>query len=317
MKIISLMAVAWATLLCGCASKTASSYDEFEKIKVDTLQANQVSSAWLTRTLVCLNAARETRGRVAQTNVTVTLSTNLVVTAVTNLTVTRSGNTQVATLTNTAPTAPQETTSHPIETGSPANVNAGETVSTSINDSTASSPGQHLHSSTIQTVTSINSQGTVTRDSFLVTLGTNEVVSVETNRVITTTTNVVIVPVTNIVVTVSEHPVSDYYLYTEVAPDDFPLAAGESLVLLADGVRYGCNPSTPATAWKSRRGFLTTYYKVPPGVILAIANATEAKLRIKGTSGTLERTLDSKSLKQFREFVVNHFQGESKVATAH
>lgn len=296
--------------MAGCTSPHVSRFDEFEKLKVDKMQANAVSGAVFARTLVCLNAARESRGYVAETNITVTFTTNHVVTSTTNLTVSTSNNRQFASLTNVVATPPPaaDTNGTPVAASASApSQSSGVTTATTQNESLATSPNQTVRSGTIQVVTTLNSQVTAGQGTLSITSGTNDVSTVETNYVVTTVTNQVVVPVTNVVVKLSEQPVADYYLYTEIAPADFPLALGESLIVLADGVRYGCTNATPQSAWESRRGFLTTYYKVPPEVILAIANAEEVKLRIKGTTGTLERKMSRASRAHFREFLLKHF----------
>ncbi len=278
------------------------------------MSGNSVSASVFTRTLVCLNAARESRGFVAQTNVTVGFTTNYVVTSVTNLTVSTSGNSQVAAQTNTVAVTTATDTNTPAAASNLANAGvSGITTATARNESIATAPNQNVRSGSIQIVTTLNSQATISKDSFSLTIGTNEVSTVETNYVITTITNQVIAPVTNVVVKTSENPVADYFLYTEIAPSDFALATGESLILLTDGVRFGCTQATPQSAWESRRGFLTTYYKVSPDVIVAIANAREVKLRIKGTTGTLERTMNGSSRDNFREFLLKNF-GPAKEA---
>ncbi|MCU0782955.1 MAG: hypothetical protein MUF81_02690 [Verrucomicrobia bacterium] len=294
----------------GCSSSRVSRYDEFEKVKVDKMRGNAVAGTVFARTIVCLNAVRESKGFVAQTNVNVSFTTNYVVTSTTNLTVTTSGNQQIALLTNAvaAPAPSAETNGIAVIATAPANSGAsGVTTATTRNESLSTAPNQTVRSGSIQVVTSLNSQATIGKDSLSITSGTNEVSTVETNYLVTTLTNQVVTPVTNTVVKTSENPVADYYLYTEIAPADFPLAPGESLIVLADGVRYGCMVATPLTAWESRRGFLTTYYKVAPEVIVAIANAKEAKLRIKGTTGTLERKMNGSSRANFRKFLLKNF----------
>ena len=306
--------------LAACSSSRISQYDEFEKIKVDKMAGNSVSANVFSRTLVCLNAARESKGFVAQTNTTINFSTNYVVTSTTNLTVATSGNTQIASLTNTVATTitAGDTNAVSAAANSGNNSSSGLTTSTARNESVATAPNQNVRSGSIQVVTTLNGQATINRDSLSITSGTNEVITVETNYIVTTITNQVIAPVTNVVVKTSENPVADYFLYTEIAPADFSLASGESLIVLADGVRFGCTQATPQTAWETRRGFLTTYYKVAPEAITAIANAKEVKLRIKGTTGTLERTMNGSSRENFRKFLLKNFAspGQDTKATS-
>lgn len=302
--------------LTACSSSRISRYDEFEKMKVDKMAGNSVSGNVFARTVVCLNAARESKGLIALTNTTISFATNYVVTATTNLTITTSGNVQVAALTNTVASTASTDTNVPAAPNPGNNGSSGVTTATARNESIATAPNQSIRSGSIQIVTTLNSQATLTRDSLSLTLGTNEVITVETNYLVTTLTNQVVTPVTNVVVKTSENPVADYYLYTEIAPADFSLATGESLIVLADGVRFGCTPATPQTAWETRRSFLTTYYKVAPEVIVAIANAQEVKLRIKGTTGTLERTMNRSSRSNFREFLLKNFGRAEAIAAA-
>jgi hypothetical protein len=306
-----------AMVLAACSSSRVSRYDEFEKVKVDKMTGNSVSANFFSRTLVCLNAARESKGFLAQTNTTISFTTNHIVSSVTNLTVTTSGNIQIAALTNTlaVPVTAADTNSSSPSVNPGNNGSTGLTTSTARNESVATAPNQNVRSGSIQVVTTLNGQATINRDSLSITTGTNEVITVETNYIVTTITNQVIAPVTNVVVKTSEHPVADYFLYTEIAPADFSLASGESLIVLADGVRFGCTQATPQTAWETRRGFLTTYYKVAPEVITAIANAKEVKLRIKGAAGTLERTMNSGSRENFREFLLKNFAAPEPVPT--
>ncbi len=302
--------------LAACSSSRISHYDEFEKIKVDKMAGNSVSANVFSRTLVCLNAARESKGFVAQTNTTISFTTNYVVTSTTNLTVATSGNTQIASLTNTIATTitAADTNITQVAVNSGNSGSSGLTTSTARNESVAIAPNQNVRSGSIQVVTTLNGQVTLNRDSLSITSGTNEVITVETNYIVTTITNQIIAPVTNVVVKTSENPVSDYFLYTEIAPAEFSLAFGESLVVLADGVRFGCTQATPQTAWETRRGFLTTYYKVAPEVITAVANAKEVKLRIKGTTGTLERTMNGSSRENFRDFLLKNFASPTQDA---
>lgn len=306
----------------ACSSTRISRYDEFEKMKVDKMTGNSVSANVFARSLVCLNAARESKGLVALTNTTISFTTNYVVTSTTNLTISTSGNVQVASLTNIIAALPinEETNTLPTTTTSAGNNgSSGLTTSTARNESIANAPNQNIRSGSIQVVTTLNGQATINHNSLSITTGTNEVMTVETNYIVTTSTNQVIQPVTNVVVKASENPVADYFLYTEIAPADFSVASGESLIVLADSVRYGCTQATPQTAWETRRGFLTTYYKVAPDVITAISNAREVKIRLKGATGTLERTMNSSSRKNFRTFLLKNFassQQESKQVSA-
>src|SRR2546422_949965 len=93
-------------LFCGCAGthkRGASIADPYEAATIDQMTGNSVSGAVFARTIVCLNARRETRIISALTNQTVALVTNVSLNYVTNQTVTLATN-QLATLaTNEAP----------------------------------------------------------------------------------------------------------------------------------------------------------------------------------------------------------------------
>ncbi len=317
----------WLLLMCvltlaGCTAPRVSRYDEFEKVKVDKMVGNDVKFHLLTRTLVCLNAMRESRWPSPATNETVTWMTNYVVTSFTNLTVSSSSNEQLASNTNLlpAPAAPagekrgEGGEEAPVIIAAPAaqdTSGSGVTVSTARNESVAVAPNQRVVSQTFQRVTQLSSQATLTTNQQAVTSGTNQTLTVETNLVVTTVTNQVIQPLTNLTVVSPTQPVFDYYLYTELAPPDFPLQPGESLIVLVDGERHSFSPVQPQSGWVSRRGYLTTFYKVPPEVVVGIANANEVKLRIKGATGTLERRLSRASRQHFREFLLANF-GEEK-----
>lgn len=309
-----------AVTLGGCTSGRVSRYDEFEKARVDRTVANDVSGRVFERTIVCLNAMRETRRGALTTNQTVSWFTNLAVVSVTNLTVTRSANQQVGLTTNAVPLPDPlpalrsepggETNEAPVfAAGLPGpSTTGGLTISTSASESSAAGPNQTVTTGLAQTVTSVNAQSTTTSQNLAITRGTNSTVTVETNYVITTFTNVTLTPLTNSVVEGDDGPASDYYLFTEFTPpQDFVLAPGESLVLLVDGARHGLTASTPHTSWANRRGFVTTFYKVAPDVLVQIANAEEVKLRIKGTNGVIERRMSKGSRAAIRDFLLQYF----------
>lgn len=308
--------------LAGCTAPRVSRYDEFEKVQVDKMVGNDVKFHLLTRTLVCLNAMRETRWPQPVTNETVSFVTNYVVTSITNLTISSSSNEQLVSNTNVMvlpPAPPAEKGAEggeevPVVIAAPPPQDSsanGVTESTARNESVALAPNQSVVSQSFQRVTQLSSQATVNTNQQALTTGTNQTITVETNLVVTTLTNQVIHAVTNISVQSPSQPVFDYYLYTELAPPDFPLQPGESLVVLLDGERHSFSPAQPQSAWATRRGYLTTFYKVPAEVVVGIANADEVKLRIKGASGTLERRLSRASRQHFREFLLANF-GEEK-----
>jgi len=309
-----------AAVFAGCATGNHSRYDEFEKVKVDQMVGNNVhgSVTVFEKTIVCLNAMRETRWPGPITNQVVTYATNDVVSSVTNLTVNTSANQQVASATNAVALPPTALVAAAVagETNqSAANLNApnnstasGETISTTSNQSEAASPNQKVTSGTVQTVRMLNNQITVTTNNFSITSGTNQIITSETNCVITTFTNQSVFPVTNLTVVSPDQPQADYYLLTEITPPpEFALQPGESLVLLIDGTRHAFAPAAPRSAWTTRRGFVTTFYKVPADVLVEVANADEVKLRIKGSNVTIERQLSRSCRQNLREFLLDYF----------
>lgn len=301
-----------AILLAGCSSSRVSRYDEFEKARVERLCANAVSRPVFARTVVCLNAAIESFGFAPLTNVTVQLVTNPVVTATTNLTVTTVRQQQTTLLTNLVAASASHATNAPdtatAATAAPAAPNppqVGETTATNRNESLSLGPNQSVRAVSTQVTTTRNVQTNELFGQVWLTRGWNEVATSETSEVVTRFTNLVVSATTNVTVRFAEEPARECYLFTEIAPPDFPLAPGESLIVLADGVRYSGTPATPRSGWTARRGFLTTWYRVSPETLLAIAKAREVKVRIKGNNGTLERTLNRASHERLRRFVLD------------
>lgn len=315
-----------AAIFGGCATGNQSRYDEFEKVKVDQMVGNNVqgSVTVFEKTIVCLNAMRETRWPGPVTNQTVTYMTNYAVNSVTNLTVSTSANQQIASATNAVALPPATFVSVAIagETNqSTANLNApnnstanGETISTTSNQSVAASLNQKVTSGTVQTVRMLNNQITLATNNLSITSGTNQILTIETNYVVTAFTNQNILAVTNLTVVSAEQPLADYYLFTEITPPpDFALQSGDSLVLLIDGTRHAFAPATPRSGWTTRRSFLTTFYKVPAEVLIGVANADEVKLRIKGSNITIERHLSRTCRQNIREFLLEHFDADSPI----
>jgi hypothetical protein len=304
-------------VLSGCTLPRVSRYDEFEKVKVDKMAGNDVNLHVLSKTIVCLNGMRETRWPDPATNITIRYTTNFTTTSVTNMTVTSTENQQFSSNTNSLPPVPVLTlvdeadpgTRHSTNAPSAAAINLSETatsglsISTTTNESLATSPNQSVLSRTTQTVTMLNSQGTVNAGTQSIIGGTNRLITVETNYVISTVTNQVVTPTTNVVVTSAALPVYDYFLYTEIAPADFQLASGESLVLLIDGERHSFAPSQPTSMHQTRRDFQTTFYRVPAEVLVGIGNAKEVKLRIRSATGGIDRKLNSFCRQRFRHFL--------------
>jgi hypothetical protein len=321
-----------AILLAGCAGtakKGMSRYDDFDAVKVDQMVGNAISKGMFEKTIICLNARRETRQVTAITNVTVASVTNQVVNAITNQTISSSTNFFVTTVTSpTAPVVaaqPQATSSTgggeaaepaladaatlPPLTNAPATISTNFTVSVASNQSGSAGPSQATANN--QIVRTLNNQVTTTSNNLSVTLATNLVVSAETNEVVNYVTNTYFTTVTNTLIVPTNYLASEYFLYTEMTPpSDFTLQSGESLVLLVDGVRYGFSQSQPAAAFVGRKGFTTGMYRVPPQVMVAIANAQEVRLRFKGVNSVIERDMNQASRANFKTFLLRYFSSQ-------
>lgn len=313
-----------ATLLAGCAGthpKGTARYDDYDSVKVEQMVGNNVSQAVFAKSIVCLNARRETRRVTALTNTLVTSITNQIVSALTNQTISFSTNLLYTSMTNLAPAAPPPT---PLVTGDAAAVGAetnlvlaasspasssstNVTVSLASNFSGSRAPNQNTANS--QVIRTLNQQLTTTSNNFSIALMTNLVFTGETNLVVSYVTNTTLVSVTNTIVTLTNGVAYDYFLYSElIPPPDFtPQQQGESLVVLADGVRYGCTTSQSGTAFVSRKGYTSALYRVSPEVIVAIANAKEVRLRLKGVNNVVERTMSNSSRQNFRTFLGRYF----------
>jgi hypothetical protein len=327
--------VLWTvSLLAGCTTSRngVSQVDAFDDVKVDQMVGNNVSGAVLQRTIVCLNGRRETRRVSTVTNVNMELVTNSALVVITNQTVMMSTNLSYANATNLVPLVPAP----PAPAVAPASENGGTAPpaapETGVSFAAASMPAAlstnfslavtRTQSGTVsptqaaansQLVRTLNNQITLTSNNLSLTLLTNLVMTYETNQVLNYVTNLMVSSVTNVVVFPTNQLVHDYFLYTEVAgPADFSLASGESLVLLVDGTRFGFSPGSSGTLFSSRNGFTSTLYRVPPEVLVAIANAKEVRVRIKGTSGAIEREMNTSSKQHFRNFLVDCFAAKSK-----
>jgi hypothetical protein len=325
-----------AILLAGCAGtdkKGVSRYDEFDAVKVDQMVGNAISKGMFEKTIICLNARRETRQVTALTNVTVSPVTNYVVSAITNQTISISTNYLATTMTNVVPLLAAQPAAAPAAggeaadpvladaaalpplTNTPAATSTNLTVSLASNQSASSSPNQATANR--QLVRTLNNQITTTSNNLTVALMTNLVVSAETNEVINYVTNTLVTSVTNITIIPTNYLAADYFLYTEMTPpSDFSLQSGESLVLLVDGVRHGFSQSQPAAAFVGRKGFTTGMYRVPPQVLVAIANAQEVRLRFKGVNSVIEREMNQSSRANFKTFLLRYFGSQPDTAGA-
>ena len=90
----------------GTHRKGISRYDDYDAVKVDQMVGNNVSGKVFEKTIVCLNARRESRRVTALTNATVVLVTNVTITPVTNLTISIATNFVASAMTNLTPQAP-------------------------------------------------------------------------------------------------------------------------------------------------------------------------------------------------------------------
>lgn len=308
-----------AALLTGCAvfeKKSSAWNDPFEQVKVAQTVGNQVSRAPLQRTILCLNARRETRVVTGETNVVITYLTNQVVTYLTNYSLNSVTNLQANLSTNQlAPVAPPL----PVDTNDPAAlvVQALPPQGLSTNTSLTRTADQYLTVNTgrDQSVTTLNTQSSVTLNHQLtatfgnqaVTLATNQTIRTETTLTITAVTNYAVTARTNVLVTPVTRVLHDHYLYTELTPPpDFTPAPGENLILLLDGQRYGLTP-TNSPAFQGRREFVSTLYRVTPEILVQLANAREARLRLRGTTYALERDISKACQQKLREFLVRYY----------
>ena len=288
---------------------------------------NHVSGRVFERVIVCLNARRETREVNLVTNQTISLITNLSLFTITNQTVTATTNesrtlatnviatpfsAQLSLTSTNGPAAPE--TNDVVSIATPQPVSSTNQTVTAANNTTFSKGNNQL-------VTTLNSQALLSRqvttstNNMSMTIAENQAVSVETNQVITTLINQTVSVVTNVTVTPTNLFLRDYYVYTElIPPPDFTLQTGESLVLLVDGVRYGLTQTNSQTAFVPRRGFTSSLYKVPPEVLVQIANAKEVKIRVKGVNSLIEREMSQRSRNNFRQFLLRFFVPEAASA---
>ena len=314
MRILYLLLL--ASLITGCAGRRYTSYrDSYESARIDQLSGNNVSGRVLQRTILCLNARRESRELHGITNVNVELVTNMTVVILTNQTIVVTTNqsrtlaTNVvalpspASLTQTNEAAPPET-NQIVVTAIPSTTNV--TVTTA-NNVTLSQAGNQL-SSIASFQTQLSRQVTVSTNNISLTTADNLILSAETNHVLITQTNITVSPVTNEFVLVTNVPVRDYYLFTEMTPPpDFTLQPGESLILLVDGVRYALAPNSTAAYYPSRKGFATTFYKVPPELLVDVGNAREVRVRIRGVSSVIDRKMNNASRNAFKKYLLRYF----------
>jgi len=339
-----LLLAAVVTLVAGCAGvhKTGTSrIDEFDAIKVDQMTGNQIAPRIMSKSILCLNARREMRWVTEMTNVSISTTTNPIITPVTNLTISIATNYQYSLMTNLAaaqapgpvavptagdatavpgippaPAAVEVTNIVALTNIQPAQLSTNLTISVANNNSGTTAPNQATANQ--QSVRNYNNQHTTVSNNLTVSLMTNRVVTAETNLVVTWSTNISVVSITNVVAVPTNYAVAEYFLVSELLPPpDFNLATtGESLILLVDGVRHGFASGQSGTSYVSRRGFTSTLYKVPPELLVDIANAREVRVRFKGVNNTIERTMSGSSKQHFKEFLLKYFAPEETPETA-
>ncbi len=315
-------------LLVGCTGahkEGISRYDEFDAVKIDQMVGNNISGTTFEKTIICLNARRESRRVIAVTNANVTTITNAVVAAVTNQTISLSTNLLYTVMTNLAAqtsgltaTTPEaeaaaaatiETNTIAALTPQAASLSTNVTISLANNQSATAAPNQSAVSA--QQVRTFNSQITTSSNNLSISLLTNIVVTGETNIIVAYVTNYSVAQLTNIVIVPTNYLARDYFLYTEMTPPaDFTLQSGESLVVLADGVRYGLTQVPSSGAFLGRKRFTSGLYRVSPETLIAIGNAKDVRVRFKGVNSAIERSMSSGSRQNFKDFLVRFFAPE-------
>ena len=307
----------------GNKKQGISHADEYDSVQVDQMIGNNVSGRVFERVVLCLNARRETRQLNLVTNQTISLITNINLVTITNQTVTATTN-ESRTLATNLISMPLSAQLNLTATNGPSTAETKEavtittpqplsstnyTVTEGVN--TTFSKGNNQLATTVNFQALLSRQITTSANNLSITTGENQAVFVETNQVITTSTNQTLLVVTNLTVTPTNLFLRDYYVYVELTPPpDFTLQNGESLVLLVDGARYGFAQTNSQTAFVSRRGFTSSLYKVPPEVLVEIANAKEVKIRLKGVNSVIEREMSQRSRNNFKQFLMKYFVPE-------
>lgn len=301
-------ALGLAILGCGCAGTKQQGFavcDPLEAVKIEQMTGNHVSGAVFDRTIVCLNARRETRWVTAVTNQTIAVLTNIALNYLTNQTVSLTTNQQQTLATNLVAAPPRVADTNAPETIiAPASTNLS--VTTASNVSATRAGNGTTTSANFQTQRS--RQVTTTDNNVSITTADNQLVTAETNLVVTVLTNMTLTSVTNLAVILTNLPVQDHFLVLEYTPPtDFTLAPGESLVLLVDGARYQLAPGTTQCVLVPRKGFSVVAYKATPQLFVDLANAKQVKLRVKGTSQIIERAMSQASRTNLKKFLVKFF----------
>lgn len=320
-KVLPFLAI---VLLCGCLGPQksgVSQLDAFDSVRIDQMTANNVSGAPFQRALLCLNARRETRRLLAVTNQVVTLVTNRVVSFTTNLYSASATNTVSTLATNQLPlphaaaaSATNEESALRVISQSPSEPTSNTALTRTADTTVTLTSGANQSAVSLNTQSSVafNNQSTTTHSNLAISAVTSGVVRTESSQTVTAVTNYLVSAVTNQVILSTNALLYDHYLYTElIAPPDFTLANGESLVLLVDGTRYAFAPTNSTAAPFGRHGFLCTLYKVPPELLVALANSQEASVRLRGVNSHFERNLSQACRKRFKEFLSKYYTPES------
>ena len=326
MRLVSLLLIPFLFISCSFKRHGVAYNDEYEAVRVEQTVGNHVSGRILERTLLCLNPRRETRRAPSVTNTVVSYATNVSLAYITNTTVTVTTNENRTSATNLTATIPPPAlsvteTNDPAASGEtnqvviaapPSSSSTNNSVSNTRNSTLSKAPSQV--STTINQQTLLTLQVTVSTNNVSVTSAETQAISAETNVVVTTVTNTAITARTNAVVTHTNLVLRDYFIYAELTPPpDFTLAGGESLVVVADGVRYGFTQATTTAALTSRRGFSTYSYKAPPQALVDIANAKTVKVRLRGNSSVIEKKMSHHARNSFRHFILKYFTPESEL----
>ncbi len=319
MRFFSVLLV--AAMVCGCAGKQkrgARVNDPYDAVRIDQMVGNNVSAQMFERTIVCLNARRETRALTVLTNQTVALVTNVSLSYVTNLSFTISTNQQFAFATNEVAVTPPPPAAEANATTDSVAVSPAPTPPASTNVSLTTANNSVLSKAGNQTVLTASAQQqrsrqvTTTHGNFTVTAADNENTTAETNTVVTVVTNLTVASVTNVTVTLTNQPVHDYFLAVEYTPPpEFTLQSGESLVLLVDGVRHPLTQTTSPSVLVPRRGFSAALYRATPQLLVDIANAKQVNLRLKGANAVIEKEMNASSRANVRKFLVKFFAPEA------
>lgn len=311
-----------ALSLCGCAGgkrQGTSVSDPLDAVKIEQMSDNSISGAVFERTIVCLNARRETRWITSVTNQTVSAMTNVTLSYVTNQTVSITTNQQQTLATNIVALAPLPVGETNVTEVPPQSLSPGPStniaVTTASNITISKSPSQTTTTANFQTQR--NRQFTANTNNLSITTADNQLVTAETNLIVSVFTNVAVTSATNVSVLATNIPVSEHFIVLEYTPPaDFTLASGEALVLLVDGTRNSLPQATPQTVIVARRGFNAVAFKASPQLLVDIGNAKEVKVRIKGTNQVIERQMNQASRMNFKKFLVKFFSPERLAANS-